>query len=85
MHQRIHESSRQSGQEFVAQVIFRIISLLTAGLILVVGIFILAGPMMPAYVPVNYRIILGIVMIVYGSYRIIMIWMKQRNARQHEE
>jgi hypothetical protein len=79
------QSVRQSSQEVVAQVIFRIISYITAGLILLVGIVILAGPMMPAYVPANYRIILGIVMVLYGSYRILMVWMKQRNARRAQE
>ena len=74
-----------SSQEIVAQVIFRIISFITAGLILVLGVVILAGPMMPAYVPVNYRIILGIVMVLYGSYRLLMVWMKQRNARRLQE
>jgi hypothetical protein len=79
------QSIRRSSQEVVAQLIFRIISFVTAGLILVVGIFILAGPMVPSYVPSNYRIILGCVMILYGSYRIVMIWMKQRNARRELE
>src|ERR1041385_2738720 len=79
------QSIRRSSQEVVAQLIFRIISFVTAGLILVVGIFILAGPLVPSYVPSNYRIILGCVMILYGSYRIVMIWMKQRNARRELE
>lgn len=75
----------QSGQEIVAQVIFRIISFVTAGLIIVVGISILAGPIIPAYIPANYRIILGIVMVLYGSYRILMVWMKHRNARRLQD
>jgi uncharacterized membrane protein HdeD (DUF308 family) len=74
-----------SSQEIVSQVIFRILSLITAGLILILGIVILAGPMMPSYVPGNYRVLLGIVMILYGSYRILMLWIKQRNAPKAQE
>ena len=83
--QEMNLSDNQSSQEVVAQVMFRIISFITAGLILVVGIAILAGPLMPAYVPPNYRFILGIVMVLYGSYRILMVWIKQRNARRVRE
>ncbi len=64
----------------LAQVLFRIISFVTACLILLLGIMLLAGPMIPAYIPANYRIILGVVMILYGSYRIVMVVLKQRNA-----
>jgi hypothetical protein len=74
-----------SSQDVLAQAMFRIISLVTASLILAVGIVILAGTFMPAYVPANYRIILGIVMILYGSFRILMVWIKQRNAHRLDE
>jgi hypothetical protein len=74
-----------SSQEVVAQLIFRIISFVTACLILLLGIMLLAGPMIPAYIPANYRIILGIVMVLYGSYRIVMILLKQRNAGRVQE
>jgi len=72
-----------TSQEIIAQVIFRIISAITATLILMVGIVILTGLLIPAYVPANYRIILGVVMVLYGCYRILMIWRKQRHAQRH--
>jgi hypothetical protein len=64
----------------MAEIIFRIVSVITATLILVVGIVILTGLLVPAYVPANYRIILGVAMTLYGSYRIVMVWRKQRHA-----
>jgi len=71
-----------TSQEVVAQIIFRIVSVITAALILTVGIVILTGLLIPAYVPADYRIIVGVVMILYGSYRIATVWRRQRNARQ---
>ena len=73
-----------TSQEIIAQVIFRIVSVITAALILLVGIVIVTGLLIPAYVPANYRIILGVVMILYGSYRIVMLWRGQRHAQRLE-
>lgn len=69
----------------VAQIILHIVGLMTAGLILVVGIVILVGALIPAYVPSNYRTILGVVMVLYGTYRILMILIRQRSKRREAE
>jgi hypothetical protein len=66
------------------QLILNIVGGITASLILVVGGIILAGYIMPSYVPENYRTVLGIVMIIYGSYRLVMIWIKHRNSKRNE-
>jgi len=62
-----------------AQLIIRITSYITAGLILVVGIVVLAGYSLPDSIPTNFRIILGSMMVLYAAYRIIMISVKKRN------
>jgi hypothetical protein len=67
-----------------AQLILRIVGSITAGLVLIVGIIILTGSLIPSSVPENYRVVLGIVMVVYGTYRIVMIWMKQRQERNKD-
>ncbi len=64
------------------QLLLYIISLITASLILLLGIVILTGYLLPADVPANYRVIMGAVMILYGTYRTIMATMKIRGARQ---
>ena len=69
----------------IAQLILRIVGLMTAGLILVVGIVILIGVLIPAYIPSNYRTILGVVMVLYGTYRILMILIRQRSQRRETE
>ena len=68
-----------------AQWIIRIVGLFTAGLVLLVGAVILAGLFMPAYIPERYRWLLGVIMVVYGTYRIGMIWMKQRRDHREQE
>ena len=69
-----------------AQLILRIVGFFTSGLILLVGIVVLAGFLLPDYIPSNYRITFGIVLVIYGTYRMIMIAMKLRNERrvQHQ-
>jgi len=67
-----------------AQLILRIVGSITAGLVLIVGIIILTGSLIPSSVPENYRVVLGIVMVIYGTYRIVMIWMKQRQERNKD-
>ena len=67
-----------------AQLILRIVGSITAGLVLIVGIIVLTGSLIPSSVPENYRVVLGIVMVVYGTYRIVMIWMKQRQERNKD-
>ncbi len=62
-----------------AQSIIRITSYITAGLILVVGIVVLAGYSLPDSIPTNFRIILGSMMVLYAAYRIVMISVKKRN------
>lgn len=64
------------------QLILDIVGGITAALVLVVGIILLAGYLLPAYIPDNYRTILGIVMVIYGCYRIVMIWLKYRKAKR---
>jgi hypothetical protein len=68
-----------------AQLIVRIVGIFTAGLVLLVGAVILAGAFMPAYIPEQYRWLLGVIMVIYGTYRIVMIWVKQRRDQRELE
>ena len=72
-------------ERMTAQTIFNIVSLMTGGLIFLLGITILVGFMIPAYIPSNMRLIMGVVMVLYGGFRVSMTIMKQRNARRQEE
>ncbi len=67
------------------QAIVTLVGFVTAGVVLLAGISIIVGLVLPAYVPDNYRIIVGFVLIIYGLYRTAMLWMKYKNAKRLEE
>jgi hypothetical protein len=66
------------------ELILRIISYVTASLILVIGIIVAGGLFLPDYIPLNFRIILGVIMILYGLFRIAMIHFRRRNVRDEK-
>ncbi|MBI5019987.1 MAG: hypothetical protein HZB59_00970 [Ignavibacteriales bacterium] len=65
--------------------ILLIVTYVTAGSILVLGVIILTGFLLPTYIAVNFRIMMGIMMIVYGSYRIVIITIRNRRKDETEE
>lgn len=68
------------------QLLARIIGLTTAIFVFVTGILIVAGTLVPDFVPVKYQIFLGATLSVYGIYRTIMIWVGVRKSRRaHDE
>ena len=46
------------------------------------GIAIIAGFVLPAYIPENYRIIVGVILVLYGFYRTALLLMKYKRAKQ---
>ncbi len=67
------------------QLIVRFVGYITAGVVLVAGILIISGYIVPSYVPANFRIIAGVVLILYGLYRPAMIYLKSKKAHRAEE
>lgn len=55
------------------QNILRIFGYVVAILVGVIGIAVTAGLLIPSYVPQNYRILFGIVFILYAIYRIVTL------------
>jgi len=47
-------------------------------------IIILTGELLPSYIPDNYRTIMGAVMILYGTYRLAMLYIKERARRRFD-
>jgi sulfite exporter TauE/SafE len=68
-----------------AQAILRLLTYVTAGLILALGITVLLGYSIPDSLPTNFRIVLGIMMILYSIYRIVTITIKKRAENDTEE
>ncbi len=62
-----------------AQTVIRIVTYITSGLILILGIVVLTGFMLPDYIPSNFRLMLGVLMVLYSIYRIVMVSIKRRS------
>ncbi|MBI1806116.1 MAG: hypothetical protein HYR76_03565 [Ignavibacteria bacterium] len=70
--------------DIAAQTILIVVSYITASAILIVGIIVLTGFIIPSYVPENYRIIMGVAMVLYGVYRLTMLRIKQRKMKRDD-
>lgn len=68
-----------------AQVIIRTVGYVTGGIVLAAGILVISGYIVPSYVPENFRLIAGFVLILYGLYRPAMIYIKSRNEERADE
>jgi hypothetical protein len=68
-----------------AQMFVRIVSSATAGLVFILGIILLTGWFLPPAMPENLRLIMGIVLVLYGGYRLVMIWMTRKTDEEPAE
>lgn len=68
-----------------AQVIIRTVGYITGGIVFVAGILVVTGYIVPSYVPENFRLIAGFVLILYGLYRPAMIYIKSKNQERADE
>lgn len=62
-----------------------IFSYTVSAIVVIAGIGIIAGLFLPPYVPSNFRIITGIVFILYGIYRSVTLWSKSKQTFNNEE
>ncbi len=62
------------------QSVLTILSIVTASLILLIGVVLLTGFFLPGQIPDNYRYTLGGIMTVYALYRISMAVRKYRSG-----
>jgi membrane protein YdbS with pleckstrin-like domain len=67
------------------QSVLTLLSVVTASLILIIGVVLLTGLFLPAQVPVNYRYTLGTVMTLYALYRIGMAVAKYRRRGENDD
>ena len=66
-----------------AKSLIRIFGYSTASIVLIVGIAIIFGIVFPSFIPDNFRIIIGVVFVLYGGYRGMMLWVQQRYEKQN--
>ncbi len=67
------------------RLIVHTVGYITGGIVLAAGLLIISGYVVPSYVPSNFRIISGVVLILYGIYRPAMIYLKSRNEKRIDE
>ena len=65
------------------QSVLTILSYATSSLILLIGVVLVTGWYLPDRVPENYRLTLGVIMILYSIYRIWLI--RTRGLRKGDE
>ena len=65
--------------------IFQIVSYVLGSAFLVMGIIALIGWFIPPYIPDNFRLILGALMILWGIYRIAITRYKAQQLSRHED
>jgi hypothetical protein len=65
--------------------ILRIVSICTASLILIIGLLMLSGTMMPAAIPDRFRVLMGSLMIFYSGYRLWTLWLKRSKPQNNDD
>ena len=68
-----------------AQDATRILGYSTATVVSLTGIAVIVGLILPSYIPDNLRVVVGVVLMLYGIYRGAALWGKQRYAKRREE
>lgn len=68
-----------------AQSILRKLSYTTASIVMLMGGVFLTGFFLPSYIPDNFRMIMGVVMIIYGIYRVTMLRVKEKQDQERSD
>jgi len=58
---------------------------IVATLVILMGTVIIAGLLVPVYIPNQFRYLLGIVFILYGIFRIVTLWTKSQQEKDYED
>ena len=67
------------------RIIVQTVGYITGGIVLVAGALIITGYIVPSYVPSNFRIMAGVVLILYGVYRPVMIYINSKKPKHVDE
>jgi len=61
---------------------FWLVGLVASGLLIALGIVVLLNIIFPTNLPTNFRIMLGIILTLYGTYRFVILWIKKEPSEQ---
>jgi hypothetical protein len=62
----------------VLRIVIRVISVAVMG----VGLLAMAGLIVPVYFPQEYRLVIGVVVFLYGLYRFVLTFSRQRRSEE---
>lgn len=62
--------------------VVRIVILVISAAVMLVGILAMAGMLVPRYFPDEYRVIVGAVVFLYGLYRFVLAYYRERRKEE---
>jgi hypothetical protein len=62
--------------------VVRIVILVISAAVMLIGILAMAGLLVPRYFPDEYRVIIGAVVFLYGLYRFVLAYYRERRKEE---
>jgi hypothetical protein len=62
--------------------VLRIVVLVISAAVMLVGVLVMVGMLVPRYFPDEYRVIVGAVVFLYGCYRFVLTYYRQRRREE---
>jgi hypothetical protein len=62
--------------------VVRIVVLVISAAVMLIGIMAMAGLLVPRYFPDEYRVIVGAVVFLYGLYRFVLAYYRERRKEE---
>lgn len=65
-----------AGRGFDVNRVLNVVVMVLAAAVMLVGILAIIGLLIPVYIPEQYRIIVGVVVFLYGLYRFVLSYFR---------
>ena len=59
--------------------------LAASAIVMIVGVMVMVGYLVPRYFPEQYRVVMGAVVFLYGAYRFAITYIRNRPTESNEE
>jgi hypothetical protein len=66
----------ETGRRFDINRILNVVVMVLAAAVMLVGVLAMVGLLIPVYIPEQYRIIVGVVVFLYGLYRFVLSYFR---------
>ncbi len=66
----------ESGRRFDVNRVLNVVVMVLSAAVMLVGILAMVGMLIPVYIPDQYRIIVGLVVFLYGLYRFVLSYFR---------